>query len=104
MSDSTSLSQCASPTHLPAQVDAIVDPMHLDLLCGLAQDGQVVVGSIADCKRCADQHARRAGAVPVNWFALACELQRDWRQGGERLLNVCLDHLPHYNHLVQSKK
>ena len=24
----------------------------------------------------------------MNWFALACELQRDWREGGEKLLQV----------------
>lgn len=30
-----------------------------------------------------------AGAIPINFFALACELQRDWRDGGEKLLQVC---------------
>ena len=30
----------------------------------------------------------RAGAIPINWFALACELQRDWRQEGKKLLQV----------------
>jgi hypothetical protein len=45
---------------------------------------------------------RLAGAVPINWFALACELQRDWRQGGETLLQVCTDRLPSYSCLVQS--
>lgn len=44
------------------------------------------------------------GAIPVNWFALACELQRDWRDGGERLLDICLGHLPHYSNLVSSKQ
>jgi hypothetical protein len=55
-------------------------------------------------KRCTDQRAQLAGAVPVNWVAVASELQRDWRQGGERLLKIFLDHVPQYNHLVQSKK
>jgi hypothetical protein len=45
----------------------------------------------------------RAGAVPINWFAVACELQSDWRDDGDRLLNIVVDHLPPYNNLVLSK-
>jgi hypothetical protein len=44
-----------------------------------------------------------AGAVPINWFAVACELQSDWRDDGDRLLNIVVDHLPPYNNLVLSK-
>lgn len=43
-----------------------------------------------------------AGAVPINVFALACELQRDWRNDGDKLLKVCMDRLPAYKALVVS--
>jgi uncharacterized membrane protein (Fun14 family) len=43
-----------------------------------------------------------AGVVPINWFALTAELQRDWRQDGETLLQVLTGHLPSYSCLVHS--
>ena len=41
-----------------------------------------------------------AGAVITNWFAVACELQRDWRNKGEGLANLLANHLPAYNNLI----
>jgi nicotinamidase-related amidase len=41
-----------------------------------------------------------AGAVITNWFAVACELQRDWRKNGERLANLLASHLPAYKNLM----
>jgi nicotinamidase-related amidase len=43
-----------------------------------------------------------AGAVITNWFAVACELQRDWRQNGEGLANLLANHLPAYKNLITS--
>jgi nicotinamidase-related amidase len=42
----------------------------------------------------------QAGAVPTNWFAVACELQRDWRNKGEGLATLLADHLPAYKNLI----
>ena len=43
-----------------------------------------------------------AGAVITNWFAVACELQRDWRNSGEGLANLLAKHLPAYKNLITS--
>ncbi|KAK9811319.1 hypothetical protein WJX72_001712 [[Myrmecia] bisecta] len=43
-----------------------------------------------------------AGAIPINWFAVACEIQRDWRNDAEGLANLLAKHLPHYSNLMQS--
>lgn len=42
----------------------------------------------------------QAGAVITNWFAVACELQRDWRNKGEGLANLLANHLPAYKNLI----
>jgi nicotinamidase-related amidase len=43
-----------------------------------------------------------AGAIITNWFAVACELQRDWRNHGEGLAKLFADHLPAYKNLIVS--
>ena len=43
-----------------------------------------------------------AGAVMINWFAVACELQRDWRNDAEGLANLLANHLPAYKNLITS--
>jgi nicotinamidase-related amidase len=43
-----------------------------------------------------------AGAILTNWFAVACELQRDWRQHGEGLAQLFADHLVSYANLISS--
>jgi nicotinamidase-related amidase len=43
-----------------------------------------------------------AGAVITNWFAVACELQRDWRNKGEGLATLLANHLPAYKNLITS--
>jgi len=43
-----------------------------------------------------------AGAVITNWFAVACELQRDWRKNGEGLATLLANHLPAYKNLITS--
>ena len=45
-----------------------------------------------------------AGAVITNWFAVACELQRDWRKNGEGLANLLANHLPAYKNLITTHK
>ena len=42
----------------------------------------------------------QAGAVITNWFAVACELQRDWRKNGEGLADLLANHLPAYKNLI----
>jgi hypothetical protein len=44
----------------------------------------------------------RAGAEMTNWFAVACELQRDWRKNGEGLATLLANHLPAYKNLMTS--
>ena len=43
-----------------------------------------------------------AGAVMTNWFAVACELQRDWRNDMEGLAALLGSHLPAYQNLITS--
>src|SRR5262249_29854345 len=43
-----------------------------------------------------------AGAIMTNWFAVACELQRDWRNNMEGLANLLGAHLPAYKNLITS--
>jgi nicotinamidase-related amidase len=43
-----------------------------------------------------------AGAVLTNWFAVACELQRDWRNNMEGLATLLANHLPAYKNLITS--
>lgn len=41
-----------------------------------------------------------AGAQMMNWFAVACELQRDWRNDIEGLGNLLSQRLPNYRNLM----
>ena len=43
-----------------------------------------------------------AGAVMTSWFAVACELQRDWRNNMEGLASLLANHLPAYQNLITS--
>lgn len=43
-----------------------------------------------------------AGAQPMNWFAVACELHRDWRNDVEGLGTILGNHLPAYSNLITS--
>lgn len=45
---------------------------------------------------------QQAGAQIVNWFAVACELHRDWRNDVEGLGKILSDHLPNYRNLMTS--
>jgi nicotinamidase-related amidase len=44
----------------------------------------------------------QAGAQLVNWFAVACELHRDWRNDMEGLAALLSNHLPNYRNLMTS--
>lgn len=41
-----------------------------------------------------------AGVQLVSWFAVACELHRDWRNDVQGLATILSNHLPDYRHLV----
>ncbi|MGH8502417.1 MAG: isochorismate family cysteine hydrolase YcaC [Gammaproteobacteria bacterium] len=43
-----------------------------------------------------------AGAQPMNWFAVACELHRDWRNDIEGLGNLLANYIPSYRNLMVS--
>ncbi len=43
-----------------------------------------------------------AGAQLMNWFAVACELHRDWRNDMEGLATILSNHLPNYRNLMTS--
>jgi nicotinamidase-related amidase len=43
-----------------------------------------------------------AGAQLMNWFSVACELHRDWRNDIEGLGNLLSNHLPAYKNLITS--
>lgn len=44
----------------------------------------------------------QAGAQLLNWFAVACELHRDWRNDIEGLGNLLANHIPAYRNLITS--
>src|SRR5262245_3058854 len=46
----------------------------------------------------------QAGAVMVNWFAVACELARDWRNDMEGLAGLLGGHLPAYRNRIASSR
>ncbi|HBZ93106.1 MULTISPECIES: isochorismate family cysteine hydrolase YcaC [unclassified Pseudomonas] len=48
------------------------------------------------------QRMTQAGAQLMNWFAVACELHRDWRNDVEGLAKICTDHIPDYRNLMTS--
>jgi hypothetical protein len=43
-----------------------------------------------------------AGAVPINFFAVARELQLDWRNDGDRLKQIAATYIPEYGNLITS--
>lgn len=43
-----------------------------------------------------------AGAQLMNWFSVACELHRDWRNDVEGLGALLSNHLPNYRNLINS--
>jgi nicotinamidase-related amidase len=43
-----------------------------------------------------------AGAQLMNWFSVACELHRDWRNDIEGLGNLLANHIPAYENLMTS--
>ncbi|WP_193074305.1 isochorismate family cysteine hydrolase YcaC [Pseudomonas sp. FME51] len=43
-----------------------------------------------------------AGVQLLNWFAVAGELHRDWRNDIEGFGGILANHLPHYSNLMQS--
>jgi len=45
---------------------------------------------------------QQAGAQLMTWFAMACELHRDWRNDIEGLGNLFSSHIPNYRNLMTS--
>lgn len=43
-----------------------------------------------------------AGAQMMNWFSVACELHRDWRNDIEGLGTLLSEHIPNYRNLMTS--
>jgi nicotinamidase-related amidase len=43
-----------------------------------------------------------AGVQLMNWFSVACELHRDWRNDIEGLGNLLSNHIPAYRNLMTS--
>jgi nicotinamidase-related amidase len=77
-------------------------------LCALEEGYQVFV--VVDASGTFNKSVRdaalmrmsQAGAVMVNWFAVACELARDWRNDMEGLAGLLGGHLPAYRNLITS--
>ena len=44
----------------------------------------------------------QAGAQLINWFGIACELHRDWRNDVEGLGTLLSNHIPDYRNLMTS--
>ncbi|MES1926573.1 isochorismate family cysteine hydrolase YcaC [Salinisphaera sp. T31B1] len=45
----------------------------------------------------------QAGVQLMNWFSVAGELHRDWRNDIEGFGGILASHLPHYSNLIQSR-
>lgn len=48
------------------------------------------------------QRMSAAGVQLMNWFSVACELHRDWRNDMEGLGSLLSNHLPNYRNLMTS--
>ena len=46
----------------------------------------------------------QAGAQLLNWFGVACELHRDWRNDMAGLAKLCSDYIPNYANLMTAKE
>ena len=55
-------------------------------------------------QRAAWLRMQSAGAQLMNWFSVACELHRDWRNDMEGLGTLLSNHLPSYRNLMSSFK
>lgn len=77
-------------------------------LCALQEGYQVFVVTDASgtfnksVRDAALMRMAHAGAIMTNWFAVACELQRDWRNNMEGLATLLANHLPAYKNLITS--
>jgi nicotinamidase-related amidase len=79
-------------------------------LCALQEGFQVFV--VVDASGTFNKSVRdaalmrmaHAGAEMTNWFAVACELQRDWRNNMEGLAALFARRLPAYGNLITSYK
>lgn len=56
----------------------------------------------ASVRHAALTRVAHAGAIITNWFAVACELQRDWRNDMQGLATLLANHLPAYKNLMTS--
>lgn len=54
------------------------------------------------CRYAAWDRMSSAGVQLVNWFAVACELHRDWRNDIEGLSNLLGNYIPSYKNLMTS--
>jgi len=77
-------------------------------LSALAEDFDVFVVTDASgtfnaiSRDSAWQRMTLAGAQLLNWFAVACELHRDWRNDVEGLGTLFANHIPDYRNLMTS--
>lgn len=77
-------------------------------LSALAEDFEVFVvtdasGTFNDVSRHASwSRMAEAGAQLMTWFAVACELHRDWRRDVEGLGTLLSNHIPDYRNLITS--
>lgn len=53
-------------------------------------------------RRSAWDRMSQAGAQLINWFGVACELHRDWRNDVEGLATLLSNHIPDYRNLITS--
>ncbi|AKT41504.1 isochorismate family cysteine hydrolase YcaC [Chondromyces crocatus] len=53
-------------------------------------------------REAAHQRMAAAGVQLMNWFSVACELHRDWRNDIEGLAGVFSRHIPDYRNLITS--
>jgi nicotinamidase-related amidase len=66
-------------------------------------DVSVVTGTFDEGVRAAAwERMSAAGVQMLNWFAVACELHRDWRNDVEGLGNLLSNHIPLYRGLMMS--
>ena len=56
----------------------------------------------ATTQQAAWQRMAAAGVQLMNWFSVACELHRDWRNDIEGLGSLLSEHIPNYRNLITS--
>ena len=94
----------------PGQINAWDNEEFVAAVKGTGKKQLIVAGVVTDASGTFNEMTRhsawsrmeQAGAQLMTWFAVACELHRDWRNDVEGLGALFSNHIPDYRNLITS--